>query len=252
VLIDNTSPNHILSFYGPPHLLVSDTDRDQVREAIKMLPATEILFSESSPGILYLEGNSDFNLLKAWAEVLGHDLARWFEDSPFWRSNRGRNPREARNHFFALRAIKPKIKGLLILDGDNRNLPDRELTNVGLEIRRWKRYEIESYLIHPAAIGRYIEKDYPILSERAREYLKDELPPAVFRNPLEQHEYLANAPVSKTLLPKLFDHIGISVPKEDYYLLALQMFPDEIPEEVTEMLNAIERHFDIIGAESNP
>ena len=35
VLVDNTAHNKILSFYKAPHILVSDTERDSVREALR-------------------------------------------------------------------------------------------------------------------------------------------------------------------------------------------------------------------------
>jgi len=45
--------------YKEPHPLVTETDRDEVGEAIKRLTATDLLLAEASPGVLYLEGNSE-------------------------------------------------------------------------------------------------------------------------------------------------------------------------------------------------
>ena len=103
VLIEATSPEQILSFFSPPHTLLRDTDKEKVREALKRLSSLDILLAESSHGVLYTEGESDLNLLREWSRVLKHP-AHNFLESPFWHSNKGRDPREAKAHFFAIKA----------------------------------------------------------------------------------------------------------------------------------------------------
>lgn len=213
-----------------------------------LLQATEILISERSPGVLYVEGESDFNLLRAWARVLDHPSRRWFEETPFWHSNRGRNPREARAHFFALRAIKPEVRGLLLLDGDNRGLPDREVGADGLTIARWERYEAESYLVHPEALFRYVEQHtLPLFAKAARDFLLDQLPPNVAREPLKHSVFVEVPPASKTLLPGFFGAANLSLPKQEYYIVAEQMQASEIPDEVRKKLDLIADAFGIGG-----
>jgi predicted ATPase len=244
VLIDGTNPAQIVSFYREPHRLLSDTDREQVREALKRLTALDILLAEPSFGILYVEGETDFNLLKAWARVLSHPLSRWFTKCPFWHSNQGRNPREAKGHFFALRAAGRDLPGVLLLDGDNRGLPDREVTAEGLTVERWQRYEAESYLMHPEALVRFIAtRGLPPLGELAQRFLQDQLPPAVFRNPLGDHAFWESTPASKTILPALFQDVQLPINKEEYYLIAEQMLPEEIPPEVGLKLDRIAELF---------
>jgi len=242
VLVDGTSPEMILSFYRKPHRLLSDVEREQVREPLRRLTATEILLAEQSPGVLYVEGETDFNLLRAWARVLGHrTYDKFFKDAPFWHSNQGRHPREARAHFFALRAVKPGMKGVLLLDGDNRNLPDHEVLTEGLSVARWARYEAESYLIHPSALQRFAAKVSPgdLFASKGLQFLRDELPGAVLRDPLGDHDYLNRTPASKTLLPGFLKAAQATVPRKDYYLIAEQMNQDEIAAEVQQKLDAI-------------
>lgn len=239
VLIDATSPERIISFYNDPHLLFNDTERDQVREALKRLTVMDMLLAEQSSGILYLESESDFHLLRSWAKVLDHQLLGWFNNSPLWRENKGRNPKEARAHFFALRAVKQDINGYFLLDGDNRNMPERELSGEGLTIGRWTRYEVESYLVHPEALLRFVEKDNSLYRKPVEEYLHDKLPGEVFREPLGNHDYLNRTPASKTLLPDLFKAVKMDLPKSEYHTIAAQMKRDEIPLEVTEKLDQI-------------
>jgi len=205
------------------------------------LTAMDILLAESSEGILYLEGETDFNLLRAWAKVLKHPLyEKWFTVSPFWHSNQGRNPGEAKAHFFALRAIKPNIRGYLLLDGDNRNLSDHEVGADGLEIGRWVRYEAESYLVHPQVLKRFLDpRVTELFAAKCRQFLEDELPAAVVREPLKDHDYLNRTPASKTLLPGALQAAGDSVSKDEYYLIAEQMEPSEIAPEIKEKLDKI-------------
>ncbi|MHB1309755.1 MAG: ATP-dependent nuclease [Limisphaerales bacterium] len=240
VLIDSTSPSQILSFYRDPHPLASENDRDQVREALKRVTSLELLLAENSDGILYLEGTTDFDLLKAWAGVLDHTLKEWFASLPFWHNNQGRSPKEARAHFFALKAIRPALKAALLLDGDSRNLPDREITADGLTILRWERYEAESYLLHPVSLERFLEAEKgPLFAKPALDYLRDQLPPAFFHAPLETSPVLRAEPASKTLLPEILLRAGVTLAKSNYFLLAQQMKREEIPAEVRDKLNAI-------------
>jgi hypothetical protein len=241
VIIDNTGPGQILSFYREPHPLVTDTDRDEVREAIKRLTATDLLLAEASPGILYLEGNSDFSILRPWSRIRNHRTKDWFSGTDcFWHNNQGRNPREARDHFFALRAVRKNFQGVLLLDGDNRGMADRDVVSEGLTIERWHRYEIENYLFRPAILLRFIaSRTEPLFVNAAKKYLEDELPRGVFNEPMKQHDAVDNQAVSKTLLPGLMSVAQIELSKSEYYLIAEQMLPEEIDNEVVEKLDAI-------------
>jgi predicted ATPase len=240
VLIDTASPEQILSFYRKPHRLASHSDRDQVREALKRASSLDLLLAENAHGILYLEGNTDFDLLRVWANVLNHPLKSWFDSLPFWHNNQGRNPKEAGAHFFSLKAIRQELQAVLLLDGDNRDLPDREIRADGLSVLRWERYEAESYLLHPAGLDRFISNEKgDLFANAAIEFLKEQLPPAFFKSPLESSAFLKAEPASKTLLPDLLSRGDVTLEKGDYFLIAEQMKPEEIPSEVSEKLSAI-------------
>lgn len=247
VILEATSPNKIVSFYGPkPHVLVSNMERDQVREALRRITALDLLLAEQAQAVLYAADETDFNLLRAWARVLKHPTREWFDKRPFYHPIRGRNPREARGHFFALRAVRPEIAGYLLLDGDNRSLPDREIGTDGLDIGRWRRYEAESYRLHPAALERFVcSRTEPLFQQAARRVLEEQLPPAVLRSPLAEHDIYEALRSSKTLLPRFFEAAGLSVPKRDYYLVAEQMWREELPPEVEEKLHMIAKRLGI-------
>ncbi len=207
------------------------------------LTTLDLLLAEQGRAILYCEGESDFDILRAWSEVLEHPAKRFFS-GPFFHVNEGRNPREAKGHLFALHAIHPAIRGLLLLDGDNRSLPDHELTADDLTIIRWRRYEIENYLVVPDAIKRMIAGDATDLflaaeASKAIDYLKTQLPPAFFSNPLADSAAIVNVPASKQLLPQMFEAVGRPLEKGDFFLIAKNMNRNEIHPDVTRVLEAI-------------
>lgn len=242
VILDGTSPSRVISFLGDPHKLVREDQRNQVREAMKRLTTLDLLLAEQDRRILYCEGESDFKILQAWARVLNHPAKRFF-DEPFFHSNEGRNPREAREHLFALRAILPGAQGLLLLDGDNRGLPEHEISGEGLTIHRWKRYEIENYLLVPAALRRFIANDdlfSAAQAEKAMDYLRHQLPPQTFVDPLEDNATVDTVRASKDILPQAFSAAGLLREKEDYFLIAEKMLPEEIHPEVRTVLGNIE------------
>lgn len=77
------------------------------------------------------------------------------------------------------------------------------------------------------------------------QYLKDELPPAVLRDPFGAHDYLDSTPVSKTLLPAYLRHCELPLNKIDYFKIAERMLPEEIHGDVRDMLDAIAKAFGI-------
>jgi predicted ATPase len=242
VLIDSTSPQHILSFYQKPHSLRSKSERDRVREALKRVSSLDLLLVEDAKGVVYLEGTTDFDLLKAWARILEHPLSAWFSNMPFWKDNKGRQSKDAKTHYFALKSIHPELKAMLLLDGDNRGMSDFESGNDGLEVIFWERYEAESYLLHPDVLRRYITKERgELIAGAALKVLEDNLPPAFFKNPLALSPVLKAEPASKTLLPQILFDTGIDLGKGEYFLIAEEMRKEEIPNEVIEKLDAISR-----------
>ncbi len=139
--------------------------------------------------------------------------------------------------------------GALLLDGDNRGLPEHEVRADGLVVLRWERYESESYLVHPEALLRFVRSRLPLFPGQAERYLRDQLPPAVYREPLQTTDFLRATPASKTLLPGLFDAAGLQVGKKEFYLVAEQMTPEEVPSEVKEKLDAIHQALGLVEGE---
>lgn len=80
-------------------------------------------------------------------------------------------------------------------------------------------------------------------AEQGLEYLQENLPPAVFKEPLKEHDYLITTPASKTILPNFFDAAKIPLTKNQYHQIAATMNINEIPMEVIEKLDLIHQLF---------
>ena len=239
VVLDATDPDRVIGFFGEsPRILTNRVERDQVREALKRTTTTELLLVREIGSVLYVENESDERILAEWARILDHSSRRFF-DRPFIHRLGGRKLREASAHFFALQAVYPDLRAVCLLDGDNRDEMDDEATKMGLEVLRWRRYEIENYLLHPEAIKRYI--NFPIKAHIVDKEFWKNVPQNT--NLFSDHVSLVRVKGSNEFLIPLFNNIGEDVSKKDLYLLASIMREDEIHPEIREKLDRIARKF---------
>ncbi len=243
VILEDTAPERILSFYGRPHRLTVEPHRAQIREALNLLSSMDILAAESGCNILYVEDETDFKILAEFARIREHRFSS-FAAAPFVFPIHGRHARDAKDHFFALQAIRPDIQGVLLLDGDNRNLPEHEIVANNLLILRWRRYEIENYILHPDALLRFVgglETDLFSLGRRTQgeEFLRENFPPPAMKDPLRDSDYLVATPASKSILPDFLERADCRLSKKDYFQIAAQMKAEEIHTEVVEKLDAL-------------
>ena len=239
VVLDKTDPSQVIAFLGDsPRSLTAETERDGLREALKKVTTTEILVAQETKAILYVEGETDASILHEWARILEHP-AQKFLSGPFVHPLGGRHSKEARDHFFAMQAVCPEMRGLCLLDGDDRDEPDKEITKEGLEIVRWKRYEIENYLLIPAAMKRFVSppsKPLPLMESIIDAAFDKQVPSGT--DPFEDHTALSKVKASVYLEPWLAD-AGRPTLKKDLYLLASVMEPGEIHPEVIGVLDQI-------------
>lgn len=235
VVLDRTEPTRVLGFFGEaPRVLASETERDQLREALKRVTTTDLLLGQDIGAVLYVEGETDERILGEWAQILDHP-ARRFLERPFVHWLGGRSLREAKVHFFALRAAFPHIRGVCLLDGDNREEPDAETTQAGLAVLRWRRYEIENYLLQPEAIKRFV--DFPLMDGQLEEAFWKQVPRGT--DLFGDHVSLVRVKASEEFLVPVLERLGRPTPKKDLYLLAARMRAGEIHPEVREKLDAL-------------
>jgi len=104
----------------------------------------------TSPYILYVEGESDERILRAWADQCGAQAAM---DKVCFKSMSGGNKQSmktsADEHFAALKQIIPEVTRLMLLDYDSETAFHPDQNNPSLA--EWKRKNIENYLLVPDA-----------------------------------------------------------------------------------------------------
>ena len=186
--------------------------------------------------MLYVEGESDEKILSEWTRILQHKRASLFFQRPYVHWLGGRSIKEAKDHYFALRAAFPQIRGVCLLDGDNRDEPDSETTRAGLRVLRWKRYEIENYLLVPGAIKRYLAT-LPLFETKVDTEFGKQVPSGT--DLFSDHVSLVRVKGSDEFLVPLLAGVGKPTPKKDLYLLGAVMKEEEIHPEVREKLDEI-------------
>lgn len=272
VIFNSASPEQITVMIGQqPRRLANATDVLRLKKAVAVLQQSDLVAALESPGILYLDGYTDLNLLREFAIVLGHPLQDYFNRQPFWRGKQhpirqGGAEVPPKEHFDALQLVREDIGGVWLIDSDGKEmriLPS-EIPRAGtLNRLAWKRYEIESYLMHPLALARFIDQKaggggaeavrrflVSAFDQYAGEGLGQSLADAFISNPntpskivenfLADKENKARTKVIGAILEEGGVH-GFDYTK--FGEIALMMEPAEIHPEVVEKLDFIQAAF---------
>jgi predicted ATPase len=144
--------------------------KPDIKESLKSFGAAHYVRARETGHVLYLEGSTDLAMLRAFADHLEHPVRNLIADGSHLnvyylqdnRPNLGQSPEElldavegafgqkAKEHFFALRRILPDLRGLEIIDNDNRGLQPSD--EGGFTRSPWKRYELENYFVTPQVL----------------------------------------------------------------------------------------------------
>ena len=216
------------------------------------IPSEEIVLAETTKRVLYLEGQSDLDILREWARVLDHPAGKHL-DSAFWVATAERGGRNfTKRHYNALRAQVPMLRALEVRDRNSGEgekwsklcpgelrIEERsgDVPN-GMRLAYWSRYEIENYLIHPAALLRFAQSQGSDAAERAETYMKEHLPPVVYRQPFGSTNL--DRGKGKTIISEILAAAKVKLGEAEYYRLAAATKPDEVHPDIVTMLNEIE------------
>ena len=173
ILEEALDRNLTLLLDGRADDLAAKTD---IRNALKHYGTGHYVRARQRGYVLYVEGRTDLDILRALARRLDHPAADSWDDriNAFYVQDNfpgpdrqldseierveggfGVTPRE---HFFALREMLPELNGLAILDRDRSQRTDTD--GGGLQIRYWRRHEVENYFITPAVLKQYAKHAY--------------------------------------------------------------------------------------------
>lgn len=254
VIIDSVDARELCILLARPRMLADTSEKEALIESLRVLSNDDIMRALETPGVLYLEGHTDLDILRAFAKVLGHPAETILTRDLFWKptvaeTQPGRPGIKARDHYDALRLVR-EIPGLEMVDGDShQGIGSTPITGSGFQRWRWRRYEIESYLVHGEALARFVTS--AVGSAAATQHVTDlhsylaaNLPPAVLENPLADHPYLRSTKARTEILPPALSAAGLpGLPYSRYHEIAALMLPEEVHPEVREALDAIVRAF---------
>jgi hypothetical protein len=250
VIINAVDARELCILLDRPRMLANDAERAALIESLRVLSNDDIMRALQAPGVLYLEGHTDLEILRAFAKVLAHPAEALLTRDLFWKptvseTQPGRPGIKGRDHYDALRLVRD-IPALELVDGDSlAGIRSTSITGAGFQRWRWRRYEIESYLVHPAALLRFVtaavgEAASARHVEDLRAHLTANLPPAVIERPLDNHVYLNNTKARTDILPAALSAGGLpGLPYTRYHEIVALMLPEEVHSDVREALDAI-------------
>ena len=145
-----------------------------IRNSLKHFGADHYVKASERGYVLYVEGGTDVDMLRALAQRLDHAVAAQWDEriNSFYVQNNypgksleselerveggfGITPRE---HFGGLRDLLPQLKGLAILDNDGKGR--QSAIEGALTLSYWRRYEAENYFVTPNVLREYALTHY--------------------------------------------------------------------------------------------
>lgn len=255
VIINSVEPTELCLLLDRPRMLASTDEKRALVKSLGTLSNEDIMKAMQAPGILYLEDYTDLEILREWARILNHPALEILTTRLLWKRvvsqpRPGAAGIPAKDHYEALRLVREDLPGLELIDGDARpDVQPSPITGQGLQRVRWRRYEIESYLLYPDALARYVEQAVgPSAAaqhvEDLRRHFEQNYPPAFLKDPLADYPYLVGTKARTQLIPPALEAAGLyGIPYTRYHEIAAVMRPDEIHPEVAEKLDAIQRAF---------
>ena len=171
ILEEALDHNLTLLLAGRADDLAAKTD---IRNTLKHYGAEHYVRARQRGYVLYVEGSTDVEILRALARKTGHPAAQVWDEriNSFYVQDNfpdggldaelarveggfGLTPRQ---HFFALRSMVPELQGLALLDSDGRERTDTD--DGGLRISYWRRYECENYIVTPETLREFARDAY--------------------------------------------------------------------------------------------
>lgn len=225
--------------------------RETAKDALKLVKAREFVQAQEGHGILYVEGQTDLDILREFAKVLEHGALEFLE-KPFWRAIADEPARDRfpARHFEALRLDAPEVRGILLVDRNGKNLQRQKQQRGihGLQVQIWERYEVESYLIHPEAIRRFVEMRIAENAEmrgteegvvRVDDYMKKYYG-FLYHDAFDNPHVLTNTK-GKVILSDILGQADIYCEDSEYHHIANLMRPEEVHPDVIGVLDAVEQ-----------
>jgi hypothetical protein len=249
ILSEAAGKGTVIAFCGKPHRLI---DRgSHLLKSLNSIGWDQYYQAEQTGWVLYLEGASDLEILRAFAKILKHTKALSVLSRPFVHYMGTNHPPVCRNHFNGLKEARKDLVGIAIFDRIERELSTTE----DLVETMWKRREIESYFCMREVLIAYArhglnENDLFDSAEVLRRISAMEQSigevEAAMTTLGRGDPWSIDCKVSDDFLDPLFrsyfsklNLFSLMRNKADYHALAALVQLDKIAPEITEKLDAI-------------
>jgi hypothetical protein len=225
--------------------------KKEIKSTLKHFSAEHYIKARERGYVVYVEGSTDMDMLRALARRLQHPAATVWDERcnvfyvqdnfpiKTWESELqrveggfGSPPKE---HFFALRSLLPALRGLAILDGDGKS--KSEFQDGGLELVYWRRYETENYIVTPDVLRNFALStcaDVPLLFDHYREavetILNELIQVQLFDDVADDFKaYQAAAPeVARLLWSSKTEHMKLSAFAEAFFQRLAQSLQEPV------------------------
>lgn len=153
--IDNVDIHNITSLLSGIPKRIDSTEK--IIKALGDVDNNDVVRTQNSPYILYVEGDDDSRILSSWATVLNkREIFEKFYPYILNGSTKQQMKECAESHFNALRQIISKLKRVQLMDYDTDDSFHPDYNNPCL--KEWKRKNIDNYLLVPSAWKRAVAK----------------------------------------------------------------------------------------------
>ncbi len=218
-----------------------------IRKALTDIGWEKYHLAISKGHVIYLEGSTDLQMLLAFADKLQHPVEALLRSANVnYTSNN--LPKMAVSNFVPLQTIYEGLRGLALFDRISipRDIPKN------LKVICWQRRELENYFASPELLikhAKLLQYQYPTrsqkeLTEAMQETISEYTTPVYLKH--RDDAWWNDAKLSDDWLDKIFpafyDRLQINVGKnfkQEYYRLIVLMEPEDIPNEITEKLDAL-------------
>lgn len=214
--------------------------KKDIRGALKHYGAEHYVRAKETGHVLYVEGSTDIDMLRAFARKLDHPVGQLLDEegrlNVYYLQDNFPGPARddheqlerveggfglsAREHFRVIRSMLPSVSGLAIYDHDGR--PKTETDRGGLAELQWRRYEPENYFVSPPLLERWVEMRMgreELFANSRREIMNAMLAEFIFNDEPEDLEaYLrADLPTRMALWRAKTQHLKLSRFAEEYF-----------------------------------
>jgi len=241
VLNEAADKDVVVAFVGRPHRI--DDRGSQVRKSLTDIGFDQYYLAEQEGWVLYLEGSTDLEILKTFAETLKHP-AREVLERPFVRYV-GNDTASVYSHFFGLKEACPAIRGIAIFDRLDKQLEER----APLVQTMWEKREIENYLCMEEVLMTYAAQEArDLFTVQSKKIMREEIDKLVRAlASFEKSPWSPDLKATDEFLDHLFRNYfrRLKLPnllsKSNYHVLAGLVPADKIAPEVSMKLDMVLR-----------